>query len=492
MAFPARHTPEAPAFDEDGFRAELARMEARYAELWWQSPTDVPRLGPVRGRRRQRATELQIDRFADRMEAAFAAFPRQPAARGAWRARFREEIRTFAEHALGVPAAHRELILSEASFDATAAFTRGARAFERHLAIEDISQALRNFWIANLCQRFLDLEVASTPGVFAYSMLYPYTDNVLDDPRRSAAAKASFNQRLGRRLDGQEVVPADAHERQVFRLVALVESELDRRSFPEVHASLRAIHRAQTRSLAQQGSPSPYEADVLGLTLAKGGSSVLVDGYLAAGRLSPSEADFFFGYGVFLQLIDDLQDVERDLAAGHMTIFSETARAWPLDRITCRLVHFLEAVLAATERFADPRYDVLMDLVRANSVQIVVQAVARCRKRYTARFWRRLEPFALTRFAYVRKNRSAIWHRYRAANRRLTCEMGIDSIFGALADDSADVPYRGPGIGEGGIGEGEDGDPWTDSRDLRPEARPRSRPRRGLLARWSGAGVARA
>jgi hypothetical protein len=432
MAAPLHNRPEPLAFNEDHFRAELARMEARYTELWWQSSTAVPRLGPVRDPRQQRQTELQIDRFVDRMEEAFDAFPRQPAAQDAWRAQFRAEIRSFAEHALDVPAAHRELILSEPSFDATGAFTREARAFEPQLPIEDISQALRNFWIANLFQRFLDRDVASTPAIFGYSMLYPYTDNVLDDPRRSTAAKTAFNQRLGRRLGGEEVRGVDAHEQQVFRLVGLVESEYDRLAYPEVHAALRGIHGAQIRSLAQQGSPSPYEADILGLSVAKGGSSVLADGYLAAGRLSRSEADFFFGYGVFLQLIDDLQDVERDLADGHMTIFSETARTWPLDRITCRLVHFLEAVLARSERFADPRYDVLKDLVRTNSVQLVVQAVGRHRKRYTARFWHRLEPLALTRFAYARKNRSSLWRRYREANQRLSAERGIDSIFGAL------------------------------------------------------------
>lgn len=72
------------------------------------------------------------------------------------------------------------------------------------------------------------------------------------------------------------------------------------------------------------GSPNPLfgysmlsspDADhVLALSVAKGGASLLADGYLVRGELGPGEAELCFGYGVFLQLLDDLQDVAADEA----------------------------------------------------------------------------------------------------------------------------------------------------------------------------------
>ena len=38
-----------------------------------------------------------------------------------------------------------------------------------------------------------------------------------------------------------------------------------------------------------------------------------------------------FYYGTFTQLIDDLEDVQIDLQKGLNTIYSQTARHWPLD-----------------------------------------------------------------------------------------------------------------------------------------------------------------
>jgi hypothetical protein len=97
------------------------------------------------------------------------------------------------------------------------------------------------------------------------------------------------------------------------RLIRMIEEEYPRPIFPDVHASLRAIHRAQIESLRLHDAPDhDYESELLPLTITKGGTSVLADGYLVTGDLSSSHAEAVFGYGVLLQLIDDLQDVDED------------------------------------------------------------------------------------------------------------------------------------------------------------------------------------
>ena len=100
----------------------------------------------------------------------------------------------------------------------------------------------------------LDRPVELRPGLFAYSMLYPVTDNWLDDPEVSTSAKRSFNERFGRRLAGLPVSPADERDAAVGRLVERIEDEWPRDRFPSVYASLLAIHDGQMRSLAQQGA----------------------------------------------------------------------------------------------------------------------------------------------------------------------------------------------------------------------------------------------
>src|SRR5438270_9186091 len=80
--------------------------------------------------------------------------------------------------------------------------------------------------------------------------------------------------------------------------------------------------------------------DLLRLTFAKGGTSVLADAYLAAGSLTESEATFAFNWGVLLQLADDLDDLPLDREHGFVNLFSQAAEQGPLDQLTNRTLNF--------------------------------------------------------------------------------------------------------------------------------------------------------
>src|SRR5260370_36833923 len=94
---------------------------------------------------------------------------------------------------------------------------------------------------------------------------------------------------------------------------------------------------------------APYEVDLLGVTFDKGGTSVLADAYLVAGELTAQQETFAFELGAFLQFVDDLEDVETDLAAGRLSVFALAARGWRLDALTNRAFHFGEGVLAGLQ-----------------------------------------------------------------------------------------------------------------------------------------------
>lgn len=412
-------TPSAELATCPDFATRLERLTAKYCALWWHSPTRLPDFGDPIPRWRQRRNRRQVDRFTDELEAELTEAPLANASSGPdqrrWRDRLHAKLRDLGDRLLPLGAAERQVIFSDEYFEATLRFVREARAFDPDLELVDLSQALRNVWIMHLFQLLLGRRVAYTTPILAYSLLYPYTDNRLDDPALSAQAKRAFCRRLEQRLEGIDVpLPEDDGEAAVFRLIDKIEAALPRARHPGVYQSLLAIHRAQTRSLAQQDQ-TLCEAELLWLSVAKGGSSVLADGYLVAGDLSPEEMDFFFGYGVFLQLADDLQDAEQDHGCDHATLFSSRARRRSLDRLANRLVHFLDSILASP--FASSRDAVLKSLIRQSCVQLIVESAGSQPRCFSRRYLRILGRHSMTGFSYLRKQRGGLVERARKIER---------------------------------------------------------------------------
>jgi hypothetical protein len=257
--------------------------------------------------------------------------------------------------------------------------------------------------------------VAMRPGLFAYSMLYPLTDNWLDDPTVSEVRKRAFSERFGRRLAGRAVRPEDDRDRPAFRLVETIESEFPRCQCPWVYESLLAIHGGQTRSLDQQHRSRLSAEEVLAISFEKGGSSVLADLHLVMDAPRPAEQRFAFGFGVLLQLLDDLQDVEDDLAAGHVTAFTRAAARGPLDDETARLARFVDAVLASGP-FQSPAFADRLDLIRRNCLSLLVGTVALGERRFSRGFRRGLErQWPVSFRAHRRLRRRALRHWSRIA-----------------------------------------------------------------------------
>ena len=151
------------------------------------------------------------------------------------------------------------------SFDVTATFLDEALAFNPSFELGDLYQALRNVWIMNSQQLFRGSPIVYSPSIFAYSMLYPYTDNALDDrstgPKREGPVRRASRGSVGGR--GPE---ADFTSRSG----CLSPHWHDRRRAsegpfpPRSMRVLLAIHRAPdeesrtttTRAVAVRGRPS--------------------------------------------------------------------------------------------------------------------------------------------------------------------------------------------------------------------------------------------
>lgn len=278
---------------------------------------------------------------------------------------------------------------------------RRARRLDPTVTIIDILQAARNAWTACGLQLLLGKQMNLTPAIFAYSMLYPYSDNYLDDNSISRASKLRFSERFGRRLKGDHFAPTNEHEATIWKLVGFIESEYPRAGFPKVYDSLLAIHHAQQESIRQLQSWQREEVDIARLTITKGGTSVLADAYLAAGNLSETEAKFAFDWGVVLQLGDDLQDFHADRKRGSMTLFTEASGPEALDKTTNKAFHFSQGTMMQAERLHNCT-EVLRKLIARSSQLLLIRSAAGAPAFYTGWYVRELERYSPFRFEFLR------------------------------------------------------------------------------------------
>jgi len=290
--------------------------------------------------------------------------------------------------------------------DSTRRFIRAARDFDPELRLASAYQALRNVWIMNSLQFDLGLPVEHTDAVFAYSMVYPYLDNLLDDARTAVAGKLRFVARLRAWLEGSAPAAESPEEEKIVSLVRLIEGRFPRPGFPGVYASLLAIYNAQVKSLLQQRPDAAASAEeILAISLEKGGASVLADGYLVAGTLRPEDEDFCFGFGTFLQLADDLQDIAEDSRRGHRTLFSTSGGLAPLDPTALRLESYLAAVLARARRKEAPSREALCGAIGSGLGLMLRESVGKHRGRFRRSFVGRAKRAFPVRFSYLRKMR---------------------------------------------------------------------------------------
>jgi len=313
----------------------------------------------------------------------------------------------FAAHALHLEPAAINLIEND-FLPAGTCLARWARQFDPALSMPDIVQACRNAWTACGLQPILGERIGITPSILGYSLLYPYTDNYLDRREIGPEAKLRFSARFRERLRGESIAPQNDHKRTLWRLVELIEGQFPRLLYPQVFDSLLAIHQAQEASLAQMRGGQMGIVEVLRISCAKGGTSVLADACLARGSLRSDEAQFGFDWGVLLQLGDDLQDLDEDLKRGSETIFSQAAaRGDTLDEQVSQLLNLSERV--GDEMRALPHSSSLLEnLLRMSWRSLIIGAVANAPHCFSSRFLAEAEARSPFRFGFLRERKKKL------------------------------------------------------------------------------------
>ncbi len=381
----------------------IGELKEKYTKIWQNTPDTLPAFRACYTADQRRNKEAEMNSFADGMIRLIRGFSGKSTENSVrWGSELKRLVYGCGVDILELEGSSMKMLLENGFCNVTSGFISWAREFDANFKLEDIFQSLRNTWIMNCIQKLMGMKVELTPSIFAYSMLYPYTDNYLDALSVSEKEKEQTNQNFERRLAGADILAASLLEERLFRLVRMIEGQYSRSSFPMVYESLLGIQTAQEKSLLQSAYSNEPCPDILDISIEKGGCSVLADGCLVRGGLSEQEASFIFGFGVMLQFIDDLQDADDDRDKGHITVFSGPNAKASAENLTNRLINFVACILDDDKCFCSREALELKRLIKDSILILAMGAVACNRDMYGRDWLRTLEEYSPLSFKYLK------------------------------------------------------------------------------------------
>lgn len=377
-----------------------------FAGIWEESSEQLPEFSRSYTADEQNAREANFNAFQEKVKSFQSKKNRQALRKGDPGQSFFPVFRAFLQNVFDFEPDQLSIILSDDFKNVSKDFFYKARMFGSDLSPENIYQGMRNVWIMNGLQLMMGISVEITPSVFAYSMIYPYSDNLLDDPNISGAEKQEFSRRFNRRLHGEKVEPESETESQLFRLVGMIEDQFPRNEFPKVYESLYAIQQGQTHSLNLINCNGLNESEVQKICFEKGGASVLADGYLVAGRLTDEQEQALFGYGIYLQLLDDIQDVKEDAEANTKTLFSCLDGTPDLGAFVNRTIHFGRKAMEELRCFKGTEMETMLRLMNRSIETMAIESVGLNPDSYSVAYLQKLEQHSPLRFEFIRQKRT--------------------------------------------------------------------------------------
>lgn len=277
-------------------------------------------------------------------------------------------------------------------------FTDRVRAFDETLTPAQIWQALRNYFIYAMIVNMQGKEQNAGNPILAYSLLYPYTDNYIDDDRIAKPEKERYNQMIALKLKGEMTIPQNVLEEKTCRLLDMILTAYENPAKKEIAETLLQLLQAQNCSIGQQKA-SVTEEQILEISMWKGSTSVLADYLFATADWTEYEKSFYLKFGFLLQLVDDLQDIEEDQKSGSHTLMTEAERRHGLEQCVNRLLWFTWNVI----REFDPINPGLKDFVLKYCVEISLLTAAMRPQFFSKKYLKALEPYLPFSLEFIKK-----------------------------------------------------------------------------------------
>ncbi|MDE6846413.1 MAG: class 1 isoprenoid biosynthesis enzyme [Lachnospiraceae bacterium] len=337
----------------------------------------------------KKENEALVQEFSQRIQKKLRQKPKEKERQSAWEQELEQDFMTFLE---------REKILNLSAWmspellnsfkQETKHFVDRVRAFDETLTPAQIWQTLRNYFIyAMVVDMQGEKQNAGNP-ILAYSLLYPYTDNYIDDDQISKSDKKRYNQMIALKLQGESAVPHNSLEEKTCCLLDMILEAYEGAEQKKIAETLLRLLEAQNNSIGQQ-QKDVTEEQILEISIHKGSTSVLADYLFATTNWTGYEESFYLKFGFLLQLVDDLQDIEEDRKSGSHTLMTETERQQKLEQCTNRLLWFTWNVI----REFEPVNPELKGFVLKYCVEISLLTAAMNQQFFSKKYLKALEPY---------------------------------------------------------------------------------------------------
>jgi hypothetical protein len=342
--------------------------------------------------------EVYIKSIADKIQKQFNCFPRLPLRRKRWKRKTKNMFHNFFcdETMIGIHQSMDEDTINNLEEELTL-FLKQVRVFAPEISFYDIGQAIRNYIVYIMFKEMNGLKTGFSMSAFSYSMLYPVTDNYIDNRDYTDRDKKDYNQIIRDKIAGNQVNPKSIHQRKTCELLQTIENEYPREKDLTIFNLLHIMLEAQVDSLKQQKNDIKLsESERQDISLYKGGVSVLIDRYLINKELTPDDIMFYLGFGYFLQLVDDLQDIKEDSVHGNQTLFTLDTTSTHVEATVNRLIHFVYNLTKSYQ--ADNTF--FKNFILPNCYQLIFSSINRSKEFFSPEYLMNMEKFLPVTYQY--------------------------------------------------------------------------------------------
>jgi len=367
--------------------------------LWHQQPEDFPRFLSVVAEEQKEENEKILELYRKSMATRMKAFPEKEKDRHIWKEKVEEDFLKFVENENIV---HIRKAMNPKLFQAfwreTRHFIQRTRDFDNKLSMENIWQAIRNFFIYAVIVDLQGNEQNCEDPIFSYSLLYPYTDNFIDDNRKRKEEKESYNEMIKRTICGEAVEAGGECEKKTQKLLMNLLSFDGFSDIEEIRNALLLILDAQMKSMIQQRNIGLTYDDTLQVSVYKGALSVYVDYLFASLDRRDEDTDFYLKFGFLLQVIDDLQDICDDLKDESKTLMTYHYTEGSLEAVVNKLLHYTNAIFQGFF----PKNSKLKEFMMQNCFTIILITVASNQAYFSRKYLKEIERYLPFQLDYLK------------------------------------------------------------------------------------------
>lgn len=385
---------------------EQARAEIiRQVRSTWESQTESfpaflwenPRIFPVTNAQQKKENEESAQAFLRQTQKKFRRSPKDGDRQALEKSLEQDFIEFLGREKIICVAQAMGKELLEAFVQEAKHFIDRVRDFDGALGREQIWQALRNYLIYAVIADLQGEAQRAGDQILAYSLLYPYTDNYIDDTGVSGECKRRYNRMIAEKLSGGQAAPHSFLEEKTCLLLDMILGACGSRSAEEkIAGELLQLLCAQSCSIGQRHMTVEQ---ILETSIWKGSTSVVADYLFSTRRWTEEEEKFYRKFGFLLQLTDDLQDMEEDGKSGSRTLMTECKDLWERERRVNRLLWYTWNVLTEFQP-VNPR---LREFILRNCVSVILAAVGMNAPLFSEAYLAGLDPYMAFSVDFLRK-----------------------------------------------------------------------------------------